>query len=337
MLRRLLTAVVVLGIAAIAGLAIGDALRSDGKPGAEPPRPAPEPRELPTVTEELLDAGAAGTIYVADTDCRVHGLRLPSLAELPGTAHAPACSFAVTPRGRVLEGDGWYPPRLARAVPEGDLVALRSPEGWVLRVEGRAPAWRPDGTLTVVRGGELRAVDESCDESDDCTRLLLGRDELRAASARPRRPGEVTLREAAWLDERRVALVVSFDRPGARVETALGIWDGRRLVRALPGRGEVFFDLRATPRGGFLTARVSDRPDNLLVLDRDGREVSPADLAGDSLGRPRFRFVRALALSPNERWVAIASRRGVYVFRRDRIGTPEVIRLRLNALDLVWQ
>ena len=337
MLRRLLTAVVVLGIAAIAVLAIADAFRSHEEPEGEPAKPAPARRELPTATDELRDAGAAGTIYVADTDCRVHSLRLPSLAEPQGATRAPACSFAVTPRGEVLEGDGWYPPRLARAVPEGDLVALRSSDGWVLRVEGRAPAWRPDGTLTVIRGGELRAVDEGCDEGDDCTRLLLGARELRAASASPDRPGEPRIREAAWLDERRVALVVSFDRHETETETALGIWDGRRLVRALPGDGEGFFDLRASPRGGFLTARVSDRPDNLLVLDRDGRELSPAKLAGDRLGRPRFRFIRALALSPNERWVAIASRRGVYVFRRDRIGTPEVIRLRLNALDLVWQ
>ena len=252
MLRRLLTAVVVLGIAAIAGLAIADAFRSHEEPEGEPAKPAPARRELPTATEELRDAGAAGTIYVADTDCRVHSLRLPSLAEPQGATRAPACSFAVTPRGEVLEGDGWYPPRLARAVPEGDLVALRSSDGWVLRVEGRAPAWRPDGTLTVIRGGELRAVDEGCDEGDDCTRLLLGARELRAASASPDRPGELRIREAAWLDERRVALVVSFDRHETETETALGIWDGRRLVRALPGDGEGFFDLRASPRGGFL-------------------------------------------------------------------------------------
>jgi hypothetical protein len=218
MLRRLLTAVVVLGIAAIAGLAIADAFRSHEEPEGEPAKPAPARRELPTATEELREGGAAGTIYVADTDCRVHSLRLPSLAEPQGATRAPACSFAVTPRGEVLEGDGWYPPRLARAVPEGDLVALRSSDGWALRVEGRAPAWRPDGTLTVIRGGELRAVDEGCDEGDDCTRLLLGARELRAASASPDRPGELTIREAAWLDERRVALVVSFDRPETETE-----------------------------------------------------------------------------------------------------------------------
>jgi hypothetical protein len=237
----------------------------------------------------------------------------------------------------VLEGNGWYAPRLARARTDGRIVELESEDGWLFRIDGRAPSWRPDGTLTVVRGLELRAVDESCsDEGGDCTRLLLGEQELRTAG-----PGgegrRLTVREAAWLDENRVAIVLSFARDErSPPESVLGIWDGTRLVRAVQEEGASLFDLRPSPRGGILTDRVSNRPDNLLILDREGRRLSPAELAGDRRGRPRFRFVRALTLSPNERWVAIASRRGVYVFRRDPVGSPEVIRLRVNALDLVW-
>ncbi len=339
MLRRGLTTVVlVVGFAALVGAAIVDVFRSGGEARTQQDGSGPAAQDMPTVGEELLDAGVAGTIYVADVGCRVRGMHLPRLAEVPGGARpTPACSFAVTARGQVLEGDGWYPPRLTRAVTEGDLVELTSPAGWVLRVEGAAPSWRPDGTLTVARGAEVRAVDESCSENrGDCTRVLLRERDLRASAPELGDSASVAVREIGWLDERRVALVLSIGHGDSAPESVLGIWEGTRLVRALRGGGAAFSDLRPSPRGGFVTARVSDRPDNLLILDRDGREVSPADLAGDRLGRPRFRFVRALALSRNERLVAIASRRGVYIFRRGGLGKPKVVRLRLNALDLVW-
>lgn len=338
--RFVTTLVLAVALAALAGVAIADAVRSGDGDGAaaDEPEPAQTQRRAPTPQEELREAGAAGTIFVADTRCRVRGLRLPSLAEVPGSARpTAACNFAVTPRGAVLEGDGWYPPRLAHLGTEDGLVELTSSDGWVLRVAGTAPSWRPDGTLTVIRGPEVRAVDESCsDEGSDCTRLLLGESELRAVLG-DGRTGSIAVQESAWLDERRVALVLSVDGKDSAPESVLGIWEGARLIHAVPGGEARFFDLRPSPRGGLLTARVSNRPDRLLILDREGRELSPADLAGDRLGRPRFRFVRALALSPSEHWVAIASRRGVYVFRRGGVGTPEVIRLRVNALDLVWQ
>ena len=54
MLRRLLTAFVVLGIAAIAGLAIADAFRSHEEPEGEPAKPAPARHELRTATEGPL-------------------------------------------------------------------------------------------------------------------------------------------------------------------------------------------------------------------------------------------------------------------------------------------
>ena len=285
--RFVTTLVLAVALAALAGVAIADAVRSgdEGGAAADEPEPAQTQRRAPTPQEELREAGAAGTILVADTRCRVRGLRLPSLAEVPGSARpTAACNFAVTPSG-----------------------------------------------------AEVRAVDESCgDEGSDCTRVLLGEPELRSVLG-DGRTGSIAVQESAWLDERRVALVLSVNGEDSAPESVLGIWEGTRLIHAVRGGEARFFDLRPSPRGGVLTARVSNRPDRLLILDREGRELSPADLAGDRLGRPRFRYVRALALSPSERWVAIASRRGVYVFRRGGVGTPEVIRLRLNALDLVWQ
>ncbi len=63
--------------------------------------------------------------------------------------------------------------------------------------------------------------------------------------------------------------------------------------------------------------------------------VTPADLSGDRLGHPRFRSVYAVTWSPDERWMAVATRRHVFFFRVGA-GDGRVIRLPLTARELVW-
>ena len=83
----------------------------------------------------------------------------------------------------------------------------RGPDGEPLR--GTAPAWRPDGTLTYFADGAVRAW-----PNGDV--ILSQRDLVRAMRTSPvaglrGRFERFSMREAAWLDDRRLAAILSGD------------------------------------------------------------------------------------------------------------------------------
>ena len=101
----------------------------------------------------------------------------------------------------------------------------------------------------------------------------------------------------------------------------LAVFAGGRLL-SVPGYGyDGLTDLRMSPRGSFVTARIVE-PGGLAVVNRNGETARPALRHGD-----------AIAWSDDERWIAEATSDGVYVFRADE---SVFVNLPIVARDLVW-
>ena len=77
-------------------------------------------------------------------------------------------------------------------------------------------------------------------------------------------------------------------------------------------------------RGTYVAARAGS--DGLELLDSSGLEVEPPGIEG----------YRAIAWSPDEQWMAVATDGGVFVFRPGVPGPPE-LELALDARDLDWR
>jgi hypothetical protein len=173
-------------------------------------------------------------------------------------------------------------------------------------------------------------IQQSCPTTPPCDRVLLGRDDLLAAAAQhPNVPASLALvvidvADVEWLSQTRVALLLELRFLG-RLE-ALGaqkliaLYQGKRLISAQPLLfGPEIDRLKAAPGGRYLAAEPN------LVLRRDG---SQAQL-------PRLATPHALAWSPDGRWLAVATRASVHLFRID--GRGRRIRIPITARDLAWR
>jgi hypothetical protein len=260
-------------------------------------------------------------LLVSDPRCRLRAVDLPSLAQ--DDVRARSCSltpgfdgFFATDAGvpSPLEpGDGTEVRRIVGGDPEtgpmpGEIVAL---------LRGCAPAWTPEGRLTLVRRGEV--VDIGHPELQDGEREIVSREALDEAFvgppwdfARPR------VRETAWMDDLLAAVVG--DAAGGGDVLAL-IYDGR-VVATTPSPYEGLSRLRVSPRGTYVAAQIGV-DDGLVLLARDG-EFVPLGVRG-----------HAVTWSRDEAFTAVAADDGIYVFetggRANRFA-----RLRIAARDLVW-
>jgi hypothetical protein len=133
-------------------------------------------------------------------------------------------------------------------------------------------------------------------------------------------PKAVSLRESAWLSDRRFVAIISLG-PG---EDLLGIYDRNRLVGWRLSDAGSFSDLRVSSRGTYLAVKAG--PDEFVVLDADGEPVDTLGIVG----------YRAITWSPDDQWIAVAADGGVFVFRPGLSGPP-VIELALDARDLDWR
>jgi hypothetical protein len=208
-------------------------------------------------------------------------------------------------------------------------VSLSTREGPVGRIAGHAPAWKPDGSLTVVRDGEVWGE----------RRLLSAVDLTRAARTLqivppdPRHLRSATAFDVAWLTDSRAAVLVRVQLQGRlrRIGpiTALALFEGSHVVRAVPYSGARV--LRVSPRRTFLA--VVENGERVAVVDSDGRTL----LDSIAIQAPN---ASAVAWSPDERWTAVASRWRVYLLPTADIEagrTPRTIRLPLAARDLAWR
>jgi len=323
------TWLVVGALAAIALVAAVDALRDEG---------APEPRSAPETTSEATAAEAVpaeaepdafgGVLYYTDESCELRAVRLPTL----DAADAPnwdECRFVLSPDGTRVSGagSGWDPhsdPRIGRLFQSTDgsiqVSSNLGPEGEPIR--GTAPAWRPSGSLTYVAGRELRAWPGG-------ETVLSQNDVGVAVRAHPDVPDsgrvrEVTLDDAAWLDDDRLAAALSVPLEDG-VEHVVAVFEGRRLAWVDFAGRQPLFDLRVSPRGGFFALR--EGATDVMFDSRRGRVQTPAVLGSE---------LHALTWSPDEQWAAAAAGTHVYVFRP---GEPQmrVRELPITASDLAWR
>jgi hypothetical protein len=206
-------------------------------------------------------------------------------------------------------------------------------------VTGCAPAWRPDGILTVAHG---RAVVRfrACPGRSACPVTLIARSELeRAARRHPTVPDvpvrlRVLIDGIAWLSQTRAAVLLSIRISGrlagkGALSEIVFFEDGRlapaarTYIRGSGGR------LAASPGGTYVT----QTPD--VILRGDGSEVSlPAHL----------REVHAFAWSEDERFLALATRFAVTVLdvasleRYDDRGSGlRSVTLPVSARDVAWR
>ena len=318
MLGRAATMLVVAAVAAVVAFAAVDALRG------EPEDPA---------VGALRELGAEGVLVYTDGDCRPQALSLPELSpvEIP-TGPGRACEVSVSPGGDVFAGGAarWDPSRSVYAICRGARTEVVDPaRGRPHRVEtGCAPAWRPDGTLTLGRNGSV--VDA------DTGRELLGPREIRRAARRhptipdpPDALGPVVVRDAVWLGRDRVAVLLRSSLRGrlSRIgpTQVLALFEGRREVGTFSSFRPMQ-RLDASPDGRYVAAQ----PDTVVRAD------------GTVLALPeRLTVVRRLAWSPDASVLAVATRASVVfleVAELERDPTSlSVVRVPLWVEDLAWR
>lgn len=322
-MRRTLTWLLVGAVVALGAAAGVDALRGGGEPQSSPEPSTTEDTPSPASPEERLttalrEAGIEGVLEYADEDCDTHAVSLPDLTARPSGVGG-ACSFADSPNET-----GGYGVECS-----GDRVSIDDPQQ-APYAEVRAdcsPAWKPDGTPTLLRDGEVVEPHPCPDRGIipmRCSRALLSSDDLvRELHGAGWSGFRFAVEELAWLSDSRAAAIVRARSRDDRGEL-LAVFDGRRLVTAPTAAYEDLGTLRLSPSGAFVVAQIVD-PGGVVVVDRDG-----------ALVRPLVRHGSALAWSPDERWIAEATEEGVYVFPADG-GTPRVYVLPIVARDLIWR
>lgn len=343
-MRRILTWLLLGAVVALGAAAGVDALRSGGEPRRTATEGGTQPRErtataavrnaasaLEAAAAELRAAGVSGVLTYADERCRVRSVSLPELEFQPG-AEARACRF------RSLGGNefsfGGSPPApfggLASRCRRGATELLLPNGSLYARARGCGLAWKPDGTATFLRRGEVMRF-APCSGAEpgqlpiSCSRTVLSHEDLVREFRRARwLDFEFAVEELLWLDDRRFAAIVrarSVDGGGE----LLAIFEDRRLVSGPPFAYEDLEALRPSPTGALVAAHILN-PNGLAVVDRRGR-----------VGRLAFPYGAAITWSPDERWIAEAmGEEGIVFFRADE-RNPRPIFLPIVARDLVWR
>jgi hypothetical protein len=193
---------------------------------------------------------------------------------------------------------------------------------------GRAPAFKPDGSLSVVDGGAIVTWSNDCEGTDTvspafslvpgepgpyCRRVAIGR-----AALGQRLPPRARLRRVvshAWITDR--ALTALLDTTaGARIAT---YEDDRAVTVSL--FVSPLGPLRAQPEG--VNVGLLDRL-NLLVYD-----IQPLPLFGTSVATLAYDW------SPRGDWLAYATNGAVYLVRTSDWTTQ--VRIRVSTEGLAWR
>jgi hypothetical protein len=307
------TWLVLAAVLLVAAAAAADALRGGlGDQNAEKAQPAAERRIVPPGAPP----GLMGTVFYSDRDddCRLRSLQLAGF-----TAAAPpnyrGCRFSLSPDGTVArpEGAAWSPLGGVVAMPTVDGFSLQAVTGPTIGVRGRTPAFKPDGTLTQVRGGKLVEWSIDCEPGERLFTLPADNATARCVhTVYPHHPVSV-----AWFSDSRFAAVLP--------KGALVIVQGERvLVRA---------DLPP-----FRTASLELSPQrSYATLWLDGELAGTFDSGGGPLPLAPVGEVSSLAWAPSERWVLAATSDGTVFLLRPDTGDARVRRLGIAARDLAWR
>ncbi|HEX5468047.1 MAG TPA: hypothetical protein VFW80_03265, partial [Gaiellaceae bacterium] len=208
----------------------------------------------------------------------------------------------------------WQPQGGLAAIPRGSSFELVSPaSSQTIEVSGTAPAFKPDGTLTYVRGRELVEWSGRCRAGDRLFTLPNDNATARCLHVLLREPA----RSVAWLTNGRFAATLPHGD--------LAIFaDGRSVFRtALLPAG--IARVEASPRRDFFTVWL------------DGDLLGAFDSNGAPVVMPPVPAGRALACAPDEAWCVLATSGGsVYLFRPGT-GDARLRRLDFRARDLAWR
>jgi hypothetical protein len=347
-MRRLVTLALAAGMAALVAAAAVDALRgspetqiADSEPAETETEPPPSPADWvedgPAIAARLARLGVTGTLYLSARGCLSGGVeplravRLPELALAEGPEIG-SCAFSLSADARHAAGRDavWSPAAPVLAAETGTGVVLIDADTeaeWEL--PGRAPAFTPDGSLSVVDGGAIVTWSNDCDGAAETVSpafsLVPGepgpycrRVAIRRAALGQRLPPQARLRRVvsqAWITDR--ALTALLDTTtGARIAT----YEDGRAVTVSP------FDsplgpMRAQPGG--VNVGVLDRL-NLLVYD-----IQPLPLFGTSLATLAYDW------SPRGDWLAYATNGAVYLVRTSDWTTQ--VRIRVSTQGLAWR
>jgi hypothetical protein len=323
-MRQRATWLVVVALAALGTVAAVDALR-----GGEAPPEQPKGAASRTTTRRLERPGSVvvlapasgleGVLYYSDQDCRVHALQLPGLEEYDAP-QLDECAFSLSPSGRAIQPSSsvWSPDGASYAAAVANHVEIGSGR----RVfAGRVPAWRPDGVLTYVRGGAVRAWPSE--------RVLLSAGDLRRAAARHPNVSvdrdlieAVQVKHMGWLSSTRVVLLLGVTIRFVGDFDLAAVFEQRRLVGDVAAF-QSYNRLTTSPVGSFFALLGGNQ--TLELYDRNG----------DARPLPQLTDPRAVAWSPDDSWAAVATRASVYLFRTGE-AEPRVRRLPIVAHDLAW-
>lgn len=269
-----------------------------------------EDAELSMAARALEQEGVVGTLALIDADCEFRALTLPDLR--PTEADRPAgCAFPLAPGEPRPAGHPFFQPPSA--------------PGPRCRLRGCSYAWKPEGTATYVRAGEIVELRSRCgDRPEPCANVILSRRDLAAAFGSESR---ARVRELAWLSDERLLAIVRTGTPGSGRDV-IAVFEGRRLVARARVSGGRLSLIRVSPSRKLAAVRSDSRARLWLVRPRGSRLTVRPFPPGSP---PAPTDLRAIAWSPDDRWTALATRRAVYVFRTDNaqegyIGIPVAVR-----------
>src|SRR5204862_8175638 len=94
---------------------------------------------------------ATGVLYFVDSACRLHALRLPSLAATPAPRDG-GCRALVSPASAPPGWSLWprHTPLAARCDEHRRVIVTAAAGPSLPMIGGCAPAWRPDGSMTYI-------------------------------------------------------------------------------------------------------------------------------------------------------------------------------------------
>jgi hypothetical protein len=289
---RLPTWIIVAAVGVLVALAAADALRSTNEG-------SPKTRVVEPSAPDLQG------VVVVGPGCSLRALRLPTLVEL----NAPRQTDC---GGTVWSSDG----TLSASCTDGYTDVGTWEERHLFRIRGCAPAWREDGSVSVIRNGELFIA-----RRRGSPRIFFSREQLAQGLAGRVPAGErFELVEVAWLTLTNFVAIVRGPHPWERAVAFLSPGGAGKLV---PELGQRISELRVSPLGNLAFARNQLGRDFVMLTD-----------AGVEVPLPRIANTRAIAWSPDEEWVALATRTATFIART---GTSRVVfRIPAGGDTLAW-
>ena len=296
-MRRLPSWLIVGAVGILVALAAADAIR-----------PHTESKSAPTQTGVTAVPALTGVLVVAGPDCSASAVRLRDLAER-NPPRRTDCGGLLWSRDGTLA---------ARCTQDNGTAVFDAGLDFTARTAGCAFGWRPDGALSLIRNGDVVLWRRHGQVRTVLTHAQLVA-QLKGGAERLERPETYRFVEVSWGDDSSFAAILQGDRPW---ETAIARFTNGTLDWLVPAFGSHAEGLRASAGGGVAFARLGPGRE-YRVLNANGREVQV----------PRIGNAAAFAWSPDERWVAIATRTSTFLAPLGRTNTVE---LPIGGEALAW-